>query len=533
MLALLARPERARDADLDRLPADALRPPARARGDRPAGRRGGDDRARDRRRRLLEPRHRRRSPAASAAALAAVATCPYPLRLRYDRGTLREYFHFSWPLLAASASGLVVVQGSVLIGNFTVGLAGLGALGLASTFSMFADRLDALIRRTIYPAVCAVKDRTALLFEAFVKSNRLALMWAFPFGVGLALFAARPDHLRARRALARGRGPAAGVRADHRLPPGRLQLGDLLHRASGETRPMAVSSAVAIGRLRRGHRAADDRLRPRRLRDRGWRSAVVVDLARPRLLPEPALRAASTSAATWRARSRPACRRRSRSSPCARSPTPSARSASRSASSALYVVLTVLSTLIFERALLGELFGYLRRGCGRPRRPGSRAPAGLHVAEQPHPLLEPLALVVGDLGRRRVRRGRAARRSPGCESAARAAARAPSGSAVGGSARRRARAGRRRGRRAPRARRGSCSFSRPSVAADQRSSDALAGDRRIDAPLGEGPRPARVLGRRRRLELGHGDPVRRQPVRPRVVVEADRRGDQARQPRRG
>jgi O-antigen/teichoic acid export membrane protein len=124
-------------------------------------------------------------------ALAAVITCPYPLRLRWERGTLREYFTFSWPLLAASASGLLVVQGSVLIGNFTFGLAGLGALGLATTFSMFADRVDMLIRRTIYPAVCAVKDRTALLFETFEKSNRLALMWAFPFGVGLALFA--PD----------------------------------------------------------------------------------------------------------------------------------------------------------------------------------------------------------------------------------------------------------------------------------------------------------------------------------------------------
>jgi O-antigen/teichoic acid export membrane protein len=122
-------------------------------------------------------------------ATAALITCPYPLRLRWERGTLREYFSFSWPLLASSASGLVVVQGSVLIGNFTFGLAGLGALGLASTFAMFADRVDMLIRRTIYPAVCAVKDRTALLFEAFTKSNRLALMWAFPFGIGLALFA--------------------------------------------------------------------------------------------------------------------------------------------------------------------------------------------------------------------------------------------------------------------------------------------------------------------------------------------------------
>jgi O-antigen/teichoic acid export membrane protein len=127
----------------------------------------------------------------TCGAIVAVITCPYPLRLRWDRGTLREYYSFSWPLLASSASGLLVVQGSILIGNFTFGLAGLGALGLASTFSLFADKVDMLIRRTIYPAVCAVKDRTDLLFETFTKSNRLALMWAFPFGLALALFA--PD----------------------------------------------------------------------------------------------------------------------------------------------------------------------------------------------------------------------------------------------------------------------------------------------------------------------------------------------------
>ena len=187
--------------------------------------------------------------------IAAVATSPYPLRLRYERGTLREYFSFSWPLLASSASGLVIVQASVLIGNFTVGLAGLGALGLATTFSMFADRLDSLIRRTIYPAVCAVKDRTALLFEAFEKSNRLALMWAFPFGVGLALFAPDLISVRPRRALARGGGPAAGVRAHDRRPPGRLQLGDLLH---------ARSATPARSRSRASSSSASSRWSPRR-----------------------------------------------------------------------------------------------------------------------------------------------------------------------------------------------------------------------------------------------------------------------------
>jgi len=124
-----------------------------------------------------------------AAAAGALITCPYKLRLRFDRGTIREYFGFSWPLLFSGFAGLLVVQGAMLVGSYTVGLAGLGALALATNFAVFTDRVDSIVRATIYPAVCAVRDRTDLLFETFTKSNRLALMWAIPFGVGLALFA--------------------------------------------------------------------------------------------------------------------------------------------------------------------------------------------------------------------------------------------------------------------------------------------------------------------------------------------------------
>jgi O-antigen/teichoic acid export membrane protein len=126
-----------------------------------------------------------------SSAAAAVAWSPYRLAWRFDRATLREYFSFSWPLIASGASGILIVQGSVLIGNYAVGLAGLGFLALAQSFSTFVDRVDEVIRYTIYPAICAVADRRDLLLEAFTKSNRLALMWGLPFGVALALFA--PD----------------------------------------------------------------------------------------------------------------------------------------------------------------------------------------------------------------------------------------------------------------------------------------------------------------------------------------------------
>jgi O-antigen/teichoic acid export membrane protein len=64
-----------------------------------------------------------------------------------------------------------------------------GAVALASNITAFTSRVDDLVSGTLYPAICAVHDRLELLGETFVKVNRMALMWAMPFGVGLALFA--------------------------------------------------------------------------------------------------------------------------------------------------------------------------------------------------------------------------------------------------------------------------------------------------------------------------------------------------------
>jgi len=129
-----------------------------------------------------------------AGGLAIVALSPYRLALRWDRATARSYFGFSLPLLVAGLSGVALAQGSLLASEAAVGLAAAGAVTLASTVSMLTNRVDQLITATLYPAICAVKDRTDLLYETFVKSNRLALMWAMPFGLSLTLFA--PDLVR-------------------------------------------------------------------------------------------------------------------------------------------------------------------------------------------------------------------------------------------------------------------------------------------------------------------------------------------------
>jgi O-antigen/teichoic acid export membrane protein len=123
-----------------------------------------------------------------AGAIVAVRSSPYPLRLYYEKGTLREYATFSWPILIQNASGVMVAQLPILFVQRHVGTAAVGAITLAGTISLYANRVDSIVTQALYPAIARVKDKPHLLFEAFTKSNRLALMWGVPCGVGIALF---------------------------------------------------------------------------------------------------------------------------------------------------------------------------------------------------------------------------------------------------------------------------------------------------------------------------------------------------------
>ncbi len=124
-----------------------------------------------------------------AAGAGSVLTSPYSLRFRYDRGTLREYTRFSWPLLLSNGARFVIAQSGILVASWTLGIAEVGFIILAAQIAHFANRIDEILASTLYPAICAVRDRTDLLFESFVKSNRMALMWGVPFGVAMTLFA--------------------------------------------------------------------------------------------------------------------------------------------------------------------------------------------------------------------------------------------------------------------------------------------------------------------------------------------------------
>ncbi len=121
-------------------------------------------------------------------ALVAIYASPFRLAIRYDRGTMRQYVQFSTPLLISGLAALAMFQALTLIGVGIIGLAGIGAFTLVGNLVQFTSQADAILTETLYPAVCAVRDRVTVVSELFVKSNRLSLMWAVPFGIGLTLF---------------------------------------------------------------------------------------------------------------------------------------------------------------------------------------------------------------------------------------------------------------------------------------------------------------------------------------------------------
>jgi O-antigen/teichoic acid export membrane protein len=179
------------------------------------------------------------------AAFVAIRNSPYRLRLRYERGALAEYSSFSWPLMLGSLSNAVNGQTLITVASRALGAVGVGAITLSTTVSGYTKRVDEIVTNALYPAVCAVKDRADLLFESFSKSNRLALLWGFPSGIGLALFGADIVHF------------VLGKQWERAIPVIQVlgvvaavdQIGfnwTAFARARGETRPLALAPAVMM-----------------------------------------------------------------------------------------------------------------------------------------------------------------------------------------------------------------------------------------------------------------------------------------------
>ena len=92
------------------------------------------------------------------------------------------------PCWRAHVMAVVTFQVPATIVSRTIGAAAIGAITLTSQITQYTRRMDQVVTHALYPAICAVKDRRDLLFESFSKSNRLAVLWGFPVGVGAALF---------------------------------------------------------------------------------------------------------------------------------------------------------------------------------------------------------------------------------------------------------------------------------------------------------------------------------------------------------
>jgi len=180
-----------------------------------------------------------------AGGIVAAKAAPYRLRLRFEKGTTREYFSFSWPLFVAAGLTLLIPQISILVGEWKLGLAGAGAIALAGSIVVYTDRVDGVVTQALYPAICAVRDRTELMYEAFVKSNRLALMWGLPFGVAITLFA--PDLVEF--VLGEQWLPAVALLQVWGIVGAANHIGfnwPAFYRAIGNTRPMIVVTVMAV-----------------------------------------------------------------------------------------------------------------------------------------------------------------------------------------------------------------------------------------------------------------------------------------------
>ena len=176
-----------------------------------------------------------------AAILAAWRASPYALRPR--GGGFRRYLRFSWPVFVTSLVALFVLQGQIAVFGLRDGLVAAGFVTLAATLTRYADRADQILATTIYPAIVRVRERGEVLEELFAKANRLTLMWAFPFGAGLALFGADlivfvlGDQWRGAIVLLGGMAVAVALQ----------QVGYswfAFYRARGESWPQAVEAAA-------------------------------------------------------------------------------------------------------------------------------------------------------------------------------------------------------------------------------------------------------------------------------------------------
>ena len=171
---------------------------------------------------------------------------PYRIGIDLDRTAVRRYLRFVWPIFAATGALVLIQQGQLIAFQVYDGIVAVGFITFAYTLTRFADRADQIVTQTIYPAICAVRERTRTLEELFEKSNRLTLIWVFPFAALFVLFAedlvdiVLGSKWEPSIVLLQGLGVAAALQ----------QLGFnwySFYRARGNPGPQAVEAAFVVG----------------------------------------------------------------------------------------------------------------------------------------------------------------------------------------------------------------------------------------------------------------------------------------------
>ena len=204
-----------------------------------------------------------------------------------------------------------------------------------------------------------MRDKPHLLFEAFTKSNRLALMWGVPCGVGIALFA---DDL-VRYVLGEKWAFAIPIIQIMALSAGFNQFGfnwGAFYKAHNRTRPIAVAGVlmfVTVMAIAVPLTYSDG------VRGYAWGMAIatgVLILVRAwylaRLFPTFAL-FSHAARAIWPTLPAVAVVL------LIRSADGGARSSAIAAAEALaYIAILAIGVFMAERRLVREVVGYLRRG---------------------------------------------------------------------------------------------------------------------------------------------------------------------------
>lgn len=301
-----------------------------------------------------------------SGAAVALKMSPYRLGFHLPKGTAREYFTFSWPLVLARGGVIAVGQATLLIATRSVGLAAAGAIALATAITQFSRGVDNIVTQTLYPGICAVRERRDLLHEAFVKSNRLSLMWGLPFGLAIALFAPDLVHF----VIGDRWEPAIVVLQAFGVVAAMDQVGfnwAAFLRALGDTRPIAALAVLNMGSFLvittpllliyglPGFAASSIVAELVTLTGRlHYLKRLFPDFALLRYVLRAVLPSVPAVAAVG----------------AMRLLEPKGRTAGVAlAEIAVYGAVTVLATAMSERALIKELMGYLRKGGDRPGAP--------------------------------------------------------------------------------------------------------------------------------------------------------------------